>query len=205
MTCSNYANAVGIGYTSRAKLMRQKLGLEARDDTNSRMQFGIEYENWVAKVYQWIMTQNGHRVSLHTHGFCYDPTDERFGGSIDRIAVVDGEFLVLECKTCPDRGECRREVPDSHLLQLVGLMHAYELSRAHYISWTPEKGVMTCEVTYDAEFWQHYLYPALLEFAAYLEAQTIPPKMTKASKQRLLDAVDRHVHVAPIDTLPQTQ
>lgn len=198
VTCSNYASAIGVGYSSRRKYMKQRLGLLPRDAPNDLMAFGNEYENWVAKVYQWIMTQARHSVQLHCHGFCFDPCDDRLGGSIDRIAIVNGEFVVLECKTCPQRGSVRHEVPVSHLLQMVGLMHAYELSKAHYISWTPEHGVMTCEVTYDATFWTDWLYPRLCEFADWYEMRVIPPKMSSAEKQRVLQAIDEHVHVTPI-------
>lgn len=101
VTASRYADALGVGYKSRKRLMQEKLGLKPADETNELMQFGIDNEAWVCEVYFRLMRELGYNIRMWSHGFHFDRKDERLGGSIDRIVecVDTGARWVLECKT----------------------------------------------------------------------------------------------------------
>lgn len=101
VTASRYADALGVGYKSRRRLMQEKLGLKPSDETNELMQFGIDNEAWVCELYLRIMRELGYNIRMWSHGFHFDGKDERLGGSIDRVVECQdtGTRWVLECKT----------------------------------------------------------------------------------------------------------
>jgi hypothetical protein len=189
---------MGIGYNSRRKYWRQRSGIEKPDECNDLMRFGNDYETWVANAYQWMCAQREHKCELFTHGFCFDPSDARFGGSIDRVVKFDDQWVVLEIKTCYGRSKMRDHVPVSHLCQVVGLMHAYELDVGHYVCWTPDVGFLSARITYDPLLWTDFIYPALQKFADYLKFGQEPPRMSPADKERLLWAIETYADVHPL-------
>ena len=102
-TCSDYGSALGVGYISRKKYMKIKLGIEPPPEANWRMLEGQKRENWVCELYYRLMGAFGDPVELFTDHFKEDPDDHRLGGSVDRLvrSKATGERWVLECKTCP--------------------------------------------------------------------------------------------------------
>jgi predicted phage-related endonuclease len=202
-TASSYANALGIGYDSRAKYMRRKLHIDPPVESNWLMQFGNDHENWVCEIYFRVLASCGQVTRRETRGFDRDPDDCRLGGSVDGIItdVATGERWVLECKTQPNAMECRDQIPVSHICQMVGLMHHTGLKKAHYISWNPENGVFLAEVTCDPRLWDEVMYPRLKQFADWRACGVIPPNMKKADKQYILDAIDEWAYVTEIPSL----
>ncbi len=122
VTWSQAGNAIGVGYDSRIKYMKRKLGIEPEPESNWRMQEGNKREPWAAELYHRIMGWCGVDVELEMHCFASDPHDKRVGGSPDRIVrdKKTGERWLLEIKTCPG-GDMRTEIPLTHLLQVVSL------------------------------------------------------------------------------------
>lgn len=198
-TCSEYANALGIGYVSRQKYMRTKLGIDAPQEANWRMQQGNLRENWVCELYYRLMHRFGADISLSIDGFHADPQDWRFGGSVDRVVQCNktGEQWVLECKTCPD-GDMRVEVPTGHLLQMLGLCHAYNLPKAHYICWSQHQGILLAEVTFAPTLWSNEIYPRLKQFGDWWALRQIPPQMSKIEKDAIVMTIRDNCHVREI-------
>lgn len=199
ITWSCAANALGIGYTSRIKYMKQKLGLEPKDECNWRMAEGTKREPWAAELYYRVMGFCGERVQLDTDGFRNDPSDWRLGGSPDRI-VTDpktGERWLLEIKTCPG-GDMRTEIPVSHLLQMHGLCHTYGLSKAHYFCWSQSQGCLIAEITWDERLWDRVLYPRYKTFADLWSVRALPERMTSEEKEFLIGSIQRFSHIQEI-------
>ncbi len=198
-TASEYGEALGVGYESRSRMMQRKLGLLPPKECNWRMQFGTEYENWVAEIYYRMMRTCGKKVRLIPDSFQHDSADVRLGGSIDRIVEDEetGERWVLEIK-CVSTGEVRNFIPLTHKLQMMGLCEAYDLPYAHYIAWTPDEGVYLAEFRYDEELWRETIFPLLVQFANWRDQKVIPPRTSSGTKLFITDAVDAGVHIEEI-------
>jgi len=200
-TCSEFASALGIGYISRQKYMRIKLGLEEPEPSNWMMQQGQLRENWVCELYYRIMHAFKHGVTLYTDSFKVFESDKRLGGSPDRIVRDDdGDIWLLECKTAYAQ-QMRDSVPPAHSLQMLGLCAIYGLSKAHYICSNYEKGIYVAEVTWTPGFWSNEILPRLRQFADWWTLKQIPAKMTSGEKQKMLDLIEQHTHVTEIPAI----
>ena len=137
ITWSNAADALGIGYNSRQKFMRIKLGMQEADPPNWKMMEGTKREPWAAELYYRVMGAFGQPIRFYTDVFKTDPQDHRLGGSLDRIVedVKTGDRWLLEIKTCPD-GDMRTEIPTAHLCQMHGLCHTHGFDKANYFCWS---------------------------------------------------------------------
>ncbi len=209
VTASRYADALGVGYKSRKRLMEEKLGLKPPDESNDLMQFGIDNEAWVCEVYFRLMREFGYNIRMWSHGFHFDRKDERLGGSIDRVVECQdtGARWVLECKTSK-YGAMRTEIPISHRIQMVGLCEAYALPFAHYICWSPNAGIMLARMDYDRHnLWQLCLFPRLRDFARLWALKQLPPRMSSSEKQDVIEACEKLIYVTPItgNKSPQLQ
>ncbi len=188
-TCSQYAAALGIGYISRRKYMKRKLGMLRPVEQNWRMSEGNRREPWVCELYYRIMGACNHPVKLWVDNFKSDPDDHRLGGSVDRLVTdAQGDRWVLECKTCPG-GDMRTEIPVAHLLQMLGLCHVYGLNKAHYICSSYGQGIFLAEITWLPGFWETEIAPRLQEFAAWWAVRRLPPSMKQAEKVHLIELV----------------
>lgn len=197
-TASEYGNAVGVGYVSRKKYMKRKLGLIDKEPPNWRMLEGQKREDWVCELYYRFM---GGTVNLYVDGFRADPDDHRLGGSVDRIVEdkLTGERWVLECKTCPG-GDMRTEIPTSHLLQMMGLCHCYGYEKAHYICHSQGQGILLAEVTFAPGFWETTVYPWLKQFADWWAVRHVPGPMKngEAAEREALIRANCFVNQIPI-------
>lgn len=197
-TCSEFGNALGIGYISRKKYMRIKLGLEEAEPANWMMQQGQLRENWVCELYYRLMGAFYHPVSLYTDSFrVYEP-DRRLGGSPDRLVTdATGEIWLLECKTAYAE-QMRDRVPPAHSLQMLGLCAIYGYTKAHYICSNYGRGIYLAEVTWTPGFWETEVLPRLRQFADWWTCKEEPPIMRTADKEALLALIEEHTHVTEI-------
>lgn len=202
ITWSNAANALGIGYTSRIKYMKQKLGIDPPTESNWRMAEGNRREPWAAECYYRIMSYAGAFIRLDTDGFRTDPQDSRLGGSPDRLVtdLETGEKWLLEIKTQPGADELRDEVPVAHILQMHGLCHTYGLRKAHYFCWCMHRGFLLAEIHFDPQLWTR-LYPRYKMFADLWSVRALPAKMSTREKENLLEMIEQMVEVCRIPIL----
>ena len=199
ITWSRAGDAIGVGYNSRAKYMREKLGIDPEPEANWRMLEGNKREPWAAELYYRIMAFCGQDVDLLVEHFASDSADPRIGGSPDRIVTdrATGEKWLLEIKTQPGATEVRTEIPITHLLQMHGLCHTYGLPKAHYICWCQSKGIFIAEVLFHPNLWD-FLYPRYKDFASLWAYGIVPGRMDSQEKQTIIDYVNSHVIVREI-------
>jgi hypothetical protein len=202
-TCSEFANALGVGYISRQKYMRIKQKEEEPEPSNWMMQQGNLRENWVCELYYRIMHAFRHPVTLYTDSFKVYDVDRRFGGSPDRIVEDEcGDRWLLECKTAY-ASEMHSSVPPGHSLQMLGLCEIYGLSKAHYICSNYERGIYVAQVTWTPNFWRNEILPRLRQFADWWTLKQVPPTMKTSDKLQLLDLIAQHTHVTEIPAISQ--
>jgi len=201
-TASQYGAAIGVGYISRRKYMRQKLGIDESDPPNWRMQEGNRREPHIAELYYRIMHAWQHPVQLSVDAFVKDPDDPRIGGSVDRLVTdSNNDRWVLEIKTQPDADYVRNEVPITHLLQMLGLCHAYGYDKAHYICSAYGHGIFLAEVTWRPGFWNTEIYPRLRQFADWWALRRTPPIMRSEEKMALIAKIRANSFVTRIPAL----
>ena len=200
-TCSEFANACGIGYISRQKYMRIKLELEPAEESNWMMLEGQKREDHVCELYYRLMHAFHHPVQLEVHDFIDYYKDSRLGGSPDRIVRDNtGERWLLECKTA--YADAMRDcVPPAHSLQMLGLCVFYNLPYAHYICSNYDKGIFIAQVSWTPNFWQDHIYPRLRQFADWWTTKTMPPTMKSADKEELLQLIQQHTIVTEVPAI----
>ena len=198
-TCSNFANAYGIGYKSRNAYMRLKLGIDKPDEMNEVMRFGIDYEDHVVLLYKEFMRKNGVNVKLETYGYRRFTDDPDSGGSPDRLVtdIDTGERWVLEIKTRL-HGGIRDHAPISHQLQCVALGKLFGVQHVDYICWSPDDAIFVSRITWDNDFWQHYLWPEIKRFNDHWRAGKQMPNMKRGDRQERMSIVDEMVFCNPI-------
>lgn len=201
-TCSEFGNALGVGYISRQKYMRIKLGLEQPEESNWMMQQGQLRENWVCELYYRLMHAFRHPIVLYTSNFRVYEFDRRLGGSPDRIVrdADTGEEWLLECKTAYAE-EMRDSVPPSHSLQMLGLCEIYGLHKAHYICSNYERGIFIAEVTWTPGFWRNEVLPRLRQFADWWTLKEVPPQMASGAKAEINELIMQHTIVTEIPAI----
>lgn len=184
VTWSQAGNAIGVGYDSRRRYMKRKLGMIPKTEANWRMTEGNRREPWGAELYHRIMGWCGVDVELEVHCFASDPSDRRIGGSPDRIVrdKLTGERWLLEIKTCPG-GDMRTEIPITHLVQMLGLCHTYGLHKAHYICWSQHQGILISEVYFHPQLVQQ-VFRWLTEFADLWSVRALPGRMEKGEREK---------------------
>lgn len=199
ITWSEAANALGVGYDSRQQYMKRKLGIVEKKEANWRMLEGQRREPWAVELYFRLMQRAGYELQLDVDGFRADPQDHRLGGSPDRIVtdLVTGERWLLEIKTCPD-GDMRTEIPVSHITQMHGLCHTYNLPFAHYLCWSQGQGILMCEVRWDPTLWTHDLYPRYKQFADWWALRAVPERVEAEEKEKVLRRIKRKTRITEI-------
>lgn len=183
ITWSQAAEAIGLGYGSRAMYMKRKLGLVPKKEQNWRMSEGIRREPWACELYYRIMGEAGCPVEFRLDAFRLDPDNPLLGGSVDRIVLGNGRMWIFEAKTAPD-SDMRTEIPISHLIQMHGLCHTYQAPFAHYLCWSQCQGILLAEVHFDVRLWE-ILYPRYLEFINMWNRGEIPGPFSKHDKEQL--------------------
>ena len=196
---------MGIGYRSRSAYWREKRGISKKQEDNAAMQQGRELENLVAFHYDCIMRELGRPVQRFAYGFQPLQEDARFGGSPDGLVLeADGYTMrLLEVKTRYMKYDLRGFVPVYHLVQMAGLCRIFHLTSAHYICFTPGVGYELAEVNFDPQLWPDVIYPALCEFATYVQSGEMPPNMTARRKEELEAAVLKHCTIRALENREQ--
>jgi len=184
---------MGIGFRSRLQYWREKTGRMSPQADNPAMQQGRELENEVAWTYDCYMRARGRRMQRLSFGFKHLPGDARFGGSPDGIVrdLDSGEIYVLEIKTRYQKDELRGYIPVCHLVQMAGVAELFGLCKAHYICYTPNAGYEAALVEFAPDLWSAVIYPALRDFAVYVESDIAPPNMARGRKGFLEEEVER--------------
>lgn len=193
ITWSEAASALGVGYESPAQYMRRKLRLIPDKEPNEFMLAGQKYEDWVVHLYrEYVGAEN---VRVECDAFRVDAADNRLGGSPDRLVTfcATGETVLLECKTCW-AGSVREEIPISHKIQMFGLCHTYELSKAHYACWSASSGVCFGEVTFADDLWE-CVYPYLKTFADNWSNKVVPGRTKWQQKDYITEIFSDKVFV----------
>lgn len=206
ITYSRAADALGVGYNSRRAYMKEKLGLTPKPEANWRMMEGTKREPWAAEIYRTVMHKFGYPVVLWTDAFRREPTDHRIGGSVDRIVTCEDEKFVLEIKTAPN-ADMRSEIPISHLIQMHGLCHTYQLPYAHYFCWSMGQGSLLAKVEFAPELWDEVVYPRYKEFADLWAIRALPPRMPAGYVNDLKEEIRSLCFITAIEPrqpLPQT-
>lgn len=198
-TCSEYGEALGVGYGDPVTYMQRKWQVLPPVEPNWMMQQGTKYEPWICGLYYRLMYDAGARIRMDTNAFEHDPWDIRLGGSVDRL-VTDlhtGERYVLECKM-GFSAVPRTTVPVTHLLQMLGLCHVHGVGKAHYVCWQRNVAVFVAEVTFDDDLWNR-VYDRLRVFADHWAAGTLPVKLTARERHDFVEEilVRCHVHAVP--------
>lgn len=198
-TCSCFGNAFGVGYISRIQYMKRKLKLVPSEPCNEIMQFGLDYEDWCIAKYKELMESKGYRIGMRSHGYRRFALDTDSGGSPDRL-VTDldtGQEWVLEIKTRLHHG-IRDYVPESHLLQCVGLSRLYNAPFTDYMCWAPDDALFVSRITHHPEFWYDYLWPAVTSFNDLWRSKTLPGRMPAKLKQQRQAAMKRFINCTHI-------
>ncbi len=167
---------------------------------------GTEMEPWVVHLYDTAMREEfGKSVELFVDGGRDDVEDARFGGSVDRVVRLPcGTHIVLECKTAYSPVQ-RTEIPHGHLLQMLGLCHAYQLPYAHYACYQEDVGFFLAEVRFDERLWRDEIYPRLCQFAAWYEKGVLPPNMPQTEKIALIKRIHELTTVCTVSPAPAQQ
>lgn len=178
VTGSRLGAVLGLGYVSRNRYLQQKWGELPEDPINPLMQFGIDYEDWVAEMYGRWMREQGIPVQLSTDGFKLLGDDPRSGASVDRLVTDGKRKWVLEIK-CKPRGDVRYEVPINHVLQCVfnAVVHGVEFS--DYVSWSPECNEMfVARVHFDKDaLWDKFLVHKVRDFNDHWQKHVLFKRM----------------------------
>lgn len=205
ITYSRAADALGVGYNSRKQYMKEKLGLTPKPEANWRMMEGNKREPWASEIYRTIMRDTMNvPVVLWTDSFRHEPSDKRIGGSVDRIVTredMPGEKWVLEIKTAPN-ADMRSEIPISHLIQMHGLCHTYQLPYAHYFCWSMGQGSLLSKVEWHPDLWSEVIYPRYKEFADLWAIRALPARMTGGEATDLKEEIRAMTFITTITPEP---
>ena len=187
VTGSEFAAAMGLNpYCSRAKLVKQKIGLLPRDEVNEYVQFGTDSEPYVAKAYDSAFACNS-----RTFGFVtYERDGVKVGCSPDRVA--DGRLIEIKCSYRE-----RYSVEPYHLPQLLAQTVMMGVPVVDYVTWAPSqvdsRGCMTlnvARVSFDPSLWEKHVWPALVYFKSLVDRK-LTTRVNTAEKKELSDAFTR--------------
>lgn len=79
----------------------------------------------------------------------------------------------------------RTEIPVTHLLQMLGLCHTYDLHKAHYISSSYGQGILVSEIYFKPRLWK-FLAPRMKQFCDWWSIRVLPPRMDAREKEEIL-------------------
>lgn len=198
VTASEVGTAIGIGYESRAKLLKRKRGEEPEVEDNEYMEFGRDHEGIVARAYEEVMNCRTYTFGIGT--FKIPETEIVVGASPDRI--VEGEHRLVEIKCSPYN--VRDEVLEQHLAQLLTQMVVFGIDTGDLVYWCPlqdtSDGKMVLHIArieFSPVLWHSYVVPMIKEFARFKESGVYPMVHTHVKKQ-LLDAFKEYTKFLPL-------
>ena len=197
-TGSEFAAALGLcPYTSRAQLIKRKIGLSAPVETNDYMRFGTEMEPHVAAAYD-----SAYGVNSATFGFVtYELGGVKVGCSPDRVLLdTQGQPTHLIEIKCSVRE--RFTVEPYHLPQLLAQTVMMGIPVVDYVCWTPsqvdEQGNMllnVATVTFDERLWTNHVWPALRQFKSMVDRK-ITCRVNSAEKRELEQAFAKYTTIS---------
>lgn len=200
VTSSEFGAALGLcAYTSRAALVKRKIGELPPVQENMYMRFGSENEPIVAQAYSKMLGG----VPLTSFGMVVWTKDGlRLGASPDR--VIDDDTLVeIKCKWSPSDS-----LPYSHLAQMLGQAVFMKARTVHYVKWTrgdfDETGALklsVCKVTFDDRLWENYVLPGLRYFKTLVKRK-MTPMVTPKQRKQMQAAFDKYTTVTVYLDLP---
>jgi putative phage-type endonuclease len=130
--------------------IRKALGRPATFPGNAATAYGHEAEpvaaTWFADKYDMM---------LQRVGFVVDHHDDRLGCSPDRIAIEDGNEVLLEIK-CPYTAGIPEDVQPDHVQQVQFQMGVTGVHKAFVLYWTPE-AARVFVMHFDKDWWHSAL------------------------------------------------
>lgn len=166
LTASDFAAAIGISpYCSRPQLWRYMTGRQEREQSNPRMDWGVENE---VNALNWYECETGEIVL--PGGFWTHDDHDWLGASPDG-EHTDDQWIV-EAK-CP--AEIHKEVPEHYRCQMQGQLEITGKDGCSFISWTPSGGEWF-PVLRDKDYWA-WMRPFLEEFWFFVQTDKEPPRL----------------------------
>ncbi len=172
LTLSELAAAIGVNpYCSRAKLFRQKSGLEPKQPYNEAMQWGNDMEPVALAKYE---TKHG---KTEPGNFWISDDLPWLGGSPD---FINGEFYG-EIK-CPFSKRQYGDVPAHYMTQVQGGMYITGLKQAHFVVYTPQIGEAPEELSVTLiernDAYIDWMLKLAKEFYLLYTRELVPPRLS---------------------------
>jgi len=195
LTASEVGTAIGIGYASRASLIRVKLGVDEPEPENEYMQFGRDYESLVAEAYEGAL-----HVKTDTFGFATLelPCGLKLGASPDRLYTQ--RLVEIKCSK-----KERMEPHPAHLAQMLIQSVIFDIPEVDYVCWSPSQVdpedncmiLKIARVRFDPRLWTDHVLPALQYYKRLVANQTTAMVKTHEKKQ-MLAAFAKYTIITPL-------
>ena len=170
LTASNFANAMGIGYSSRQQLWRELTGVDEPFQGNEMTDYGNDNEHKAVDAYEisqnvivMLSGDNQHFVKHADHDWLGCTPD---GRTSDRLV----EFK------CPFNG-VYNDAPAHYLAQVQGQMAITSHTQCDLVAWSPDE-LKIWRVDFSEEYWQAML-ELLTEFWRHVQENTEPKRRKK--------------------------
>lgn len=173
---SQFATALGHSKFKTPELLKQEIEHGYKQEVNSYMTYGINYET---RVKQYYIQQTGNRVAKAK--WQQHPTCQRLGGFADGILLnAQNEPIgILEIKTHTGRTETLKDIPIYYLIQVAGYMAMYQVQQCDFVSCciNPDTDLITgfniIHIDWDQvkDQWNNNWFPKLINFVDSIQWQ----------------------------------
>ena len=186
VNCSNIAAAIGIGFTSRQVLYKEKvLGIKPKIDSIVQRWFDYGNEHEIDGIKEYIRFMGKSKGTVMRCG-CFIDVADNFSGSPDGIWIDNNtcETILLEVKVPnPDHGSIPDAIPEHYITQVMGMMKILRLEKTHFIYWTPTR-VVIYELFFVPEVWD-YMYRHMTTFMDFCMKGVEPTRMKAGGKDEI--------------------
>lgn len=170
LTASNFATAMGIGYSSRQKLWRELTGRDEPFQGNAATEYGTENEPNAVNAYEVnqgvIVQKSGDRQEFVIH-----PKIDWLGCTPDG----NTEHRLVEFK-CPFN-QMYDDAPAHYIAQTQGQMEITGWQQCDLVAWTPEE-LKIWRIEYSPEYWAA-MFELLEDFWQHVKNDTEPKRRKK--------------------------
>lgn len=184
---SDIGAILGVGFIGRVKLWEQKTGRgEGPSESSVFMDVGSELEAYVLRSYE-----KEKKTLVHEEQSFFWREDQGFpaGGSVDGIAEVDGELVVVDAKVNCSYGFSDSRLPEKYRAQAHWYMWLAELRTAHfYVLHIPAGAFRLYEVPFDEEYFEYLLRQAK-DFWNHVQMDFVPDMSLKDSPRAFAEYI----------------